>query len=238
MSAYFYSDDSKRQTYNRQVRFSKLYSQQGGTRLSGWLTAQIAKEKNDFRILSSIKSIKHMLNVFSTRTNKRNRSLTERREKHFVPGYSTVDLVFFVTVSLVFARHVQVQRKPSAISALVEWKTKIYNRRFGSALRTPGKRGAAVPCSMSQVANKPTVPLALVGIVDNCLKRPFARKNKKKSYLLNPKPGHTMGRSGRGGARRGGGAGRGWLGLGAVGSIRPGDNPPSCHPANRELCPQ
>ena len=42
--------------------------------------------------------------------------------------------------------------------------------------------------------------------------------------LSNPKPGHTTGRSGRGGAWRGGEGGRGWVGRDAVGSIRPGDN--------------
>ena len=55
--------------------------------------------------------------------------------------------------------------------------------------------------------------------------------------LSNPKPGHTTGRSGRVGARRGGEGGRGWVGRDAVGSIRPGDNPPSCPPANRGHCP-
>ena len=43
----------------------------------------------------------------------------------------------------------------------------------------------------------------------------------------NQKPGHTTGRSGRGGARRGGEGERGRVGRDAVGSIRPGDNPPS-----------
>ena len=57
-------------------------------------------------------------------------------------------------------------------------------------------------------------------------------------YLSNPKPGHTTGWSGRGGARRGGGAERSWVGRDAVGSIRPGDNPPSCPPAYREQCPE
>ena len=57
-------------------------------------------------------------------------------------------------------------------------------------------------------------------------------------YLLNPKPGHTSGRSGRGGARPGSGAERGWVGRDAVGSIRPGDNPPSCLPAIWEQCPE
>ena len=52
-------------------------------------------------------------------------------------------------------------------------------------------------------------------------------------YLPSPKPGHTTGRSGRGGARRGGGVGRGWVGRDVVGSIGPGDNPPFCPPANR-----
>ena len=57
-------------------------------------------------------------------------------------------------------------------------------------------------------------------------------------HLSNPKPGHTTGLSGRGGARRGGGAGWGWVGRDAVGSTWPGDNPPSCPPANREHCPE
>ena len=41
----------------------------------------------------------------------------------------------------------------------------------------------------------------------------------------------------RGGARRGGRAGRGWVGRDAFGSIWPGDYPPSSPPANREHCP-
>ena len=57
-------------------------------------------------------------------------------------------------------------------------------------------------------------------------------------HLSNPKLGHTAGRSGRGDAQRGGWARRGWVGQDAVGSIRPGDNPPSCPPANREHCPE
>ena len=56
-------------------------------------------------------------------------------------------------------------------------------------------------------------------------------------HLSNPKPGHTTGRSARGGARRGGEAGWGWVERDAVGSIRPGGNPPSCPPANRRHCP-
>ena len=46
----------------------------------------------------------------------------------------------------------------------------------------------------------------------------------------------TIGQSVRGGARQGGGSGRGWVGRDAVESIRPGNNPPSCPPANREDC--
>ena len=56
-------------------------------------------------------------------------------------------------------------------------------------------------------------------------------------HLSNPKPGHTTGRSGRGGARRGGEGERGWVGREGVGSIWKGDNPPSCLPANRRRCP-
>ena len=48
----------------------------------------------------------------------------------------------------------------------------------------------------------------------------------RKENLSNPKPGHTTGRWGRGGARRGGGAGQGWVGRDAVGSIRQGDKSP------------
>ena len=47
--------------------------------------------------------------------------------------------------------------------------------------------------------------------------------------LSNPKPGHTMGGSGCGGVRQGGGAERGRAGR-ADGSVRPGDNHPSCPP--------
>ena len=53
--------------------------------------------------------------------------------------------------------------------------------------------------------------------------------------LSNPKPGHTTGGSGRGGARRrGSGAGRGRVGRDADGSIRPGDDRPSCLPGYRK----
>ena len=57
-------------------------------------------------------------------------------------------------------------------------------------------------------------------------------------HLSNPKPRHTTGRPGRRGARRGGGAKRGWVERNAVGTIRPGNKPPSCSPANREHCPE
>ena len=60
------------------------------------------------------------------------------------------------------------------------------------------------------------------------------RMKKIDRYNLSiPKPGQTSGRSGRGSARRGGEGARGWVGRNAVGSIRPGDNPPLCPPANR-----
>ena len=42
--------------------------------------------------------------------------------------------------------------------------------------------------------------------------------------------------SGRGGARRSGGAGRGRVGRDADGSVRPGDNRPSCPPGHRRQC--
>ena len=56
-------------------------------------------------------------------------------------------------------------------------------------------------------------------------------------HLSNPKPRHTTGRSGRGVARRGGEGERGWVERDAVGSIRLGNNPPSCAPATRRHCP-
>ena len=56
----------------------------------------------------------------------------------------------------------------------------------------------------------------------------------KTTHLSNPKPGHTMGRKGRGGAQRRRGAGRGSVGRDAVGSIQPGKNAPISPPANRE----
>ena len=51
--------------------------------------------------------------------------------------------------------------------------------------------------------------------------------------LANPKSRHTTGRAGRGGARRGGGAGRGLVGRDAIWPIWPWDNPLSCLPAKR-----
>ena len=51
--------------------------------------------------------------------------------------------------------------------------------RFGSALRTARQRGAAGPGSTGQVALKPTVPLALLNIVDNCPERLFASTKKE-----------------------------------------------------------
>ena len=54
-------------------------------------------------------------------------------------------------------------------------------------------------------------------------------------HLTNPKPGHTMGVSGRGGARPGGGARRGAAGPGADSGdpVRPGENRPSCPPGRQ-----
>ena len=66
------------------------------------------------------------------------------------------------------------------------------------------------------------------------LSRCFKKMSVVKNHLSNPKPGHTTGRSDRGGARRGNGAARGWIGRDAVRSIRQEDNPRSCPPANRE----
>ena len=51
--------------------------------------------------------------------------------------------------------------------------------------------------------------------------------------LSNPKPGHSTGGSGRGGARRDGGAGRGRAGRDADGSVRLGYNRPSYPPDDR-----
>ena len=50
------------------------------------------------------------------------------------------------------------------------------------------------------------------------------------SHQSNPKPGHTSGRSGRGGTRRGGRAGRSRAGLDGDRSVRPGNNRPCCPP--------
>ena len=50
--------------------------------------------------------------------------------------------------------------------------------------------------------------------VTNCIKSANVDRIR---YLPNPKPGHTTGRSGRGGAWRRGGAGRSWIGRDAVG---------------------
>ena len=48
--------------------------------------------------------------------------------------------------------------------------------------------------------------------------------------LSNPKPRHTTGGSGRGGAQRGGGAVRGRVAQEADGTVRPEDKRPSCPP--------
>ena len=83
-----------------------------------------------------------------------------------------------------------------------------------------------------------------------CLCKPFSCKacpginlksegnllNLKKKSFSNPKPGHTTGRSNRGGAWRSGEVGRGWVGRDAV-SIRLRNYPPSFLPANRRHCP-
>ena len=55
-------------------------------------------------------------------------------------------------------------------------------------------------------------------------------------HLSTPKPGHTMGGSGRGGAWRGSGAGRSRAGRDADGSARPGDICPSYLPRHRAYC--
>ena len=53
------------------------------------------------------------------------------------------------------------------------------------------------------------------------------------NVLLNSKPGHTTGESGRGGARWDGGAGRGRAGRDDDGSVCPGNNRPSYSPDDR-----
>ena len=52
-------------------------------------------------------------------------------------------------------------------------------------------------------------------------------------YLSSPDPGHTTGRSGRGGTRRDGGAGRVRVGRDADESVRPGKNRASCRLGHR-----
>ena len=47
-----------------------------------------------------------------------------------------------------------------------------------------------------------------------------------------------MGWSGRGDARRSGGAGRGWAGRDSDGTVRPGNNRSSCLPGHRRNCPK
>ena len=51
--------------------------------------------------------------------------------------------------------------------------------------------------------------------------------------LSNPKSGHTTGKSSRGGAKRGGDAGRDRARPDADGSVRQGHNRPSCPPGHR-----
>ena len=51
--------------------------------------------------------------------------------------------------------------------------------------------------------------------------------------MSSPKPGHTTDGSGQGGARRGGGAGRGEAARDAGGSVCPGNNRPSCFLGHR-----
>ena len=46
------------------------------------------------------------------------------------------------------------------------------------------------------------------------------------NHLSNPKPGHTLGGTIRGGARRDGGAGRGRAAQDADGTVRPGEKQP------------
>ena len=65
-----------------------------------------------------------------------------------------------------------------------------------------------------------------------CLCKPFSYKACPRKFKY-PKPGHTTGRSGQGGARRGGGEGRGVAGRDADELVCRGNNCPSCSPEDR-----
>ena len=71
---------------------------------------------------------------------------------------------------------------------------------------------------------------------DKCPGRPCVSTNVlnlRETDLSNPKPGHTTGGSKQSGARQGSGAGRGGAGRDTDGSVRPGDDTPSCPPGHR-----
>ena len=119
------------------------------------------------------------------------------------------------------------------IEVPIESKTRTYHSGSGRSARRSGRAGSGkIGCQQNYSPRKQrsTVP---------------SKASKKRRFnvsplldLSNPKPGHTTGRSSRGGARRGGGAaGRGGAGAGrdAVGSIWPGDNPPSFPPAKKKI---
>ena len=107
-------------------------------------------------------------------------------------------------------------------------------------IQSPGihGRGGAhgTPTVRSAQVNRPLCPPGLPGIVYNC---PciFSEARRYeilfKPYLSSPKPGHTTGGSGRGGARRDGGVGRRRARQDADGTVRPRDNRPSYPPDDR-----
>ena len=116
----------------------------------------------------------------------------------------------------------QVLQKKTSIIPLVRAFEKCFIR-VNCILGKPTDRQPVLPCPCPRRAE----PLANRLAVSRCIVcRQFD--------LSNPKPRYTMGGSGRGNARRGNGAARGWKGRDAGRSIQQNDNPGSCPPANRE----
>ena len=91
----------------------------------------------------------------------------------------------------------------------VESKTRTHHGPVGSGRRTAGWRGRTGLSKKGRRWVDPARrrPFLLPSSESRTLPSTFLRKHEQaKSYSSNPKPGHTTGRSGRGGARRGGGA--------------------------------
>ena len=175
------------------------------------------------------------------------RDLSVGRKALFVPGCWPVNRRVFVSVTPFHARHIrEYSHSWSSIVllriVLVESKTRTYHGRVEAARRTAGRRGGAKAGEMGcrQVGSPRIQPSLLFFNQSKNTLFGMSREARSIDFLCicRIQPGRTTGGSGRCGACRSGGAGRGWVGRDADGSVRPGNNRPSCPAGHRRDCPE